>query len=309
MYGAGARWERIAPLPVPNGGFVAGEHRGGIAVVGGVTWRGDVKIWLDGLWHYDPARNTWSETGRLPQPLAYPVSGATGNGLWFAGGSSGETTHRTLWRLDEGGLPRAVATLEGGFVHAAGTILDDFLYVVGGTDDQAHVERTTNAFVAIDVRTGAMKRLPDYPEPGMITGTAAAAGGRLHVFGGARWVAAKKAVENHAAAYAYDPATNQWQRLPSLPHPGRGFAALPLDDRHILVAGGYRDDVVEFVPDAYVYDVRSKMYTTTTPLPYAAMVHLVKSGDWLYCLGGEDRKRHRTDSAFRIRWRTLLPVK
>jgi hypothetical protein len=35
-------------------------------------------------------------------------------------------------------------------------------------------------------------------------------------------------------------------------------------------------------------------------------VSLVKSGDWLYCIGGEDRKRHRTDAIYRIRWRELL---
>jgi hypothetical protein len=36
------------------------------------------------------------------------------------------------------------------------------------------------------------------------------------------------------------------------------------------------------------------------------MVTLVKDGEWLYCLGGEDRKRHRTAAAFRIRWASLL---
>jgi hypothetical protein len=35
-------------------------------------------------------------------------------------------------------------------------------------------------------------------------------------------------------------------------------------------------------------------------------VTLIRNGEWLYCLGGEDRKRHRTDAVFRIRWQELL---
>ena len=306
---AEARWERVASLPVPNGGFVAGESGGRIMVAGGVTWRDDTKFWLDGIWHYDPARNTWSESGRLSAPLAYPVIGLAGNALWFAGGSSGGSTHRTLWRMDAARPPRSVATLEQGFVNAAGALIGTTLYVVGGTDDQARVDRATNAFYAIDVRTGAMTRLPDYPEPSLITGTAAVADGQLFVFGGARWVAATKAVANHASAHAYSPAANRWERLPPLPHPGRGLSAIALDDGLVLVAGGYRNDEAEFVADAYLFDLQTKTYTPTTPLPYAAMVNLVKSGDCLYCLGGEDRKRHRTAAVFRIRWQTLLAAK
>ena len=299
-------WERLAPLPVPNGGFVTGSSGGRIIVVGGVTWQGDTKIWLDRMWTYDPARNVWSETGRLPAPVAYSVFGDNGSTLWFAGGSSGDATHRTLWRMDAARPPRIVATLEHGFVNAAGGLIGHTLYVAGGTDDQSRIDRITNAFRGIDVRTGAIVQLPDYPEVSLTTATAAAAGGRLFFFGGARWDASSKTVVNHASAHAYSPATNHWDRLPPLPHPGRGLTAVTLDGRHILVAGGYRNDEVEFVSDAFVFDTETHTYTTTTSLPYAAMVSLVKSGEWLYCLGGEDRKRHRTDAAFRIRWASLV---
>ena len=161
-------------------------------------------------------------------------------------------------------------------------------------------------FHAINLTTGAITRLANYPEAGLATGTAATIGDRLYVFGGARWDQAKSTVVNHSAAHVYSTTTKTWTALPPLPHPGRGITAVTLDARHILVAGGYRNDDVEFVRDAYVYDVQTGIYTATTPLPYAAMVALVQSGDWLYCLGGEDRKKHRTDAAYRIRWRELL---
>lgn len=304
--GANATWERLPPLPMPNGGFVASANQGRIVVVGGVTWQGDTKIWLDRIWTYDPERNAWSETGRLPAPVAYSVFGDNGSTLWFAGGSSGDATHRTLWRMDAGRPPQVVAALKQGFVNAAGGLIGHLLYVAGGTDDQARTDRITNAFRGIDVRTGEIMPLPDYPEPNLTTGTAAVAGGRLFFFGGARWDNPTRTVVNFASAHVFSPATNRWDCLPPLPHPGRGLAAITLDERHILVAGGYRNDDVEFVGDAFVFATDARTYTPTTPLPYAAMVTLVKNGEWLYCLGGEDRKRHRSAAAFRIRWASLL---
>ena len=306
---APAAWERLAPLPVPNGGFIAAGSGDRIIAVGGVTWKDDTKIWLNGIWSYDPARNAWSESGPLPAPLAYSVSGSDGATMWFAGGSSGERTQRNLWRIDSGQPPFVVASIDPALVYAAGGLIGTTLYAAGGTDDQAAIERITNRFVGIDVRTGQTTRLPDYPEASLTTGTAAVVGGKLYVFGGARWDPVAKTVVNHASAHVFSPDTNRWERLPPLPHPGRGYTAIALDERRILVAGGYRNDEVEFVRDAYVFDTHARTFTPTLPLPYAAMVTLVRNGEWLYCLGGEDRKRHRTDAAFRIRWQELLPLR
>lgn len=306
---APAAWERLAPLPVGNGGFVGGALGEEIVIAGGTTWQGDSKRWLDGIWAYAPGRNTWREAGRLPAPVAYPTSAQSGDYLWFAGGSSGESTHRTLWRLGLGPAPQQVATLEQGAVYAVGAIIGSKLYMVGGSDDQAAVSRIGNRCQAVDLPTGVVQRLADYPERGLSNAGTAAVGTQLFVFGGGYWDVEKKAVANHRSAHVYDVAHDQWRSLPPLPQPGRGFSAVALDGRHVFIAGGYRNDEVEFVADAYVFDVRNRRYTPTTPLPYAGMVALVKAGEWLYCLGGEDRKRHRTDAVFRIRIAALLPAR
>lgn len=301
-----APWERLAPLPMGNGGFVAAAIEGKIIVAGGTTWQGDTKRWLDQIWAYDPGQNVWREVGRLAAPFAYGTAGTGDGGLWLAGGSSGTSTHRSLWRLEQEFTPRLVARLDWGAVYAAGAVIGTTLYAVGGTDDQAALDRVGNTFVAVDLKTGTTTRLPDYPEAGLTTGTMAAAGGRLFVFGGARWDPAKKTVVNHATAHVYTPAEKRWEALPRLPHPGRGITAVALNDRHILVAGGYRNDAVEFVADAFSFEVQARTYTATTPLPYAGMVSLVRESGWLYCLGGEDRKKHRADAVHRIRWQELL---
>lgn len=299
-------WQRLAPLPVGNGGFVSAALNGEIVIAGGTTWKDDTKSWLDQIWIYDPARNAWRDGGRLPVALAYATTGTDRSSLWFAGGSSGTSTHLVLWKMEPGGAVRRSATLERGFVYGSGAVIGSTLYTVGGSDDQSKLDHITNAFHGINLRTGALTRLPNYPEAGLSTGTAAAIGDRLYVFGGAQWDPAKATVVNHSAAHVYATNAKAWTPLPPLPHPGRGITAVTLDDRHILLAGGYRNDEVEFVRDAFIFDVQTSVYTATGPLPYAAMVALVQSGDWLYCLGGEDRKKHRTDAVHRIRWRELL---
>ena len=80
-----------------------------------------------------------------------------------------------------------------------------------------------------------------------------------------------------------------------------------LDDHRIYIAGGFGGEPEAFHREAFIYDMKTDTYAGASALPYAASVALVKLDDWLYCLGGEDRKKHRTDAAFRIRWKELLP--
>jgi hypothetical protein len=46
--------------------------------------------------------------------------------------------------------------------------------------------------------------------------------------------------------------------------------------------------------------VKSDTYSPAKPLPYAAMVGLVVHDGFVYCLGGEDKMKSRTDQFYRI---------
>lgn len=299
-------WERRAALPVGNGGFVAGMIDGALVVAGGTSWQGEVKHWRDEIWAYAPATDRWDRVGRLPTAVAYPAVGYDGSSLWWVGGSAGDAALPGLWRLGPGLRPERIAPEVIGRVYAVGGVLAGRLLVLGGTDDQAALARLGPGFRAIELATGVSTELPPYPEGGLTGAAAVALGGRWFVFGGARWDAAAKTVVNHDAAHVFDFASRRWRKLPRLPHPGRGLAAVALDERRILIAGGYRNDAVEFVADAVVFDVERDAYRPAPALPYAAMVTLVRDGAWLYCLGGEDRKRHRTDAVLRVEWRQWL---
>ncbi|MGH8018402.1 MAG: Kelch repeat-containing protein [Opitutaceae bacterium] len=300
-------WARVADLPEANGGFVCAAVDGEIVVAGGTNWQADVKLWLDGIWAYNPSRDAWRTFERLESPVAYAAGGNDAGAQCFAGGTSGKYTHRWLWRWELGPSVKRVAAIDAGLVHASGVLVSDKLYTIGGTDDQARLDHSTNAFRAIDLRTGQSERLADYPETGFIVGAAAACGDRIFVFGGARWDATNQQVMNLATANVYTLSTGRWSSLKPLSSSNRGISALALDETHILLAGGFKGDAEGFSSEVCVFEVKGGNYRATRPLPYEAMgMGLVKAGEWLYCMGGEDRRRHRTAVVYRIRWKDLL---
>jgi N-acetylneuraminic acid mutarotase len=300
-----AEWQRMASLPEPNGGFVTGVVDGQIFLAGGTNWEGGSKRWLDRVFTYDPARDAWRERSRLEAPLAYVIAAADADGLWIAGGSSGAATHRALRKVERDFSVRTVATCERGFVYAGGARLGDTLYIVGGSDDQARFDKITNEVHALDLRSGALKRLAELPEPAYGVGATAACGGRVFVFGGYHATGPTDFV-NHASAWRFSPAENRWEPLPPMPAAHRGNTAVALDERHIFVAGGYKHDPEGFTAESFIFDTAEKKYRASKPLPHAGIVGLVQLGEHLYCLAGEDAKAHRTDAVWRIPWRALV---
>ncbi len=301
-----ATWEALSPLPEPNGGFVCGAIGEDVVIAGGTNWKDGSKHWLDRIWVYEPARKAWRAAGRLPVALAYGVTGQTPGAFWFAGGSDGKETHRQLWRMDSKFIVTPVAKIEPRLVYSSGAVLAGKLLAVAGAADQAKVDTLTNAAFSFDLQGGAVQRLTDLPSAGIITGTAAACGGRLFVFSGAHWDGVAKTVVNTAAAFAFSPKSGRWDKLAPVPFAVRGLTAVALDDRHLYLAGGYKNEAEAFTAEAFIFDTQTGTYRPTAPLPYRAMVGLVVAGDWLYCLGGEDRMKHRSDAAYRLRWKSLL---
>jgi N-acetylneuraminic acid mutarotase len=124
-------------------------------------------------------------------------------------------------------------------------------------------------------------------------------GGELFVFAGAKWNPETDGVMNVTGAYAYSVARNQWRELRPCPAAVRGVTAVPLSESTIYLAGGYGPD--GFTDKAVIYDIVRDSYEEAQPLPYAAQVGLVKAGEFIYCVGGEDRMKHRSDAFHRIR--------
>lgn len=295
-----AQWEQLPPLPEPNGGFLGGHHGGQIVIVGGTNWEGGKKNWLSGVYTFAPEQRVWAKRHDMPSPIAYGLGFSHDSDLLLLGGSDGKQTLKIFGHANAGKLtpqdelPSTMVLLSGG-------LIGERMYFVGGTDDAANLAGVTHA--AYSLEKCGLTRLADYPGKPFATAASAVVGEELFVFGGMNYDAEAKLPVNTAEAYAFSPEKNVWRKLASMAAPTRGLTAVTLDDGHIYIAGGYRED---FTAEAVIYDVKADRYRKAVPLPYAAMVGLVKMGDHVYCLGGEDKKQSRTDKFFRIPVAELL---
>lgn len=305
-----ADWEKLPSLPEPNGGFACGIVDGEIVVIGGTNWQSGEKLWLDSVRRFHPGTKTWRTTVKLDSPFAYGPFGSRGvdDTLVVLGGSDGKAPRISLVTIaEEKAETTAIAEFPKQVVLGAGGIIVDRFLVVGGTDDAANIAGMTRRAFCYDLTDKSVKQLPDYPGKPFAISASAVVGEELFVFGGANWDAASETVSNTTACFAYSVGTGQWRRLKPFPLDVRGHAAVALNEHRIYIAGGYGDEPAGFLDQAFIYDLRTDSYAEAKPLPYAASAGLVVLDGYLYCIGGEDRMKSRSDSFWRIRLEKLLP--
>jgi hypothetical protein len=117
---------------------------------------------------------------------------------------------------------------------------------------------------------------------------ATAAAGAIFLFGGA----SGDPIRNRDDAFSFDLRTQSWQCLRPLPEPMRGAAAVALDDRHIVLCGGYSS---HFRSDVLIYEIQSDCYFPADPLRFGLMgAEFSLAGNLLIGAGGEDRIASRS---------------
>ena len=301
-------WQKLPPLPESNGGFICADWEGRVLILGGTNWVGDEKKWLAGVHQFDPVGQRWESLSPLAQPLAHALVGSTTSGLVIAGGSTGSSPFKGLLRLEQGQvIVKDSPILASPAVASAGGLVGEELIVVGGTDDVANVAGFRRDTFAWNVRTGEQRVLQPYPGPALGITASVVVGNELLVFGGASWDAAARKVTNLSGAYAFSPGGDRWRDLRVMPCGVRALAAVQLDANRIYLAGGVRNDAEGTTDQAWIYELAEDRYTPAVPLPYRAYVGLVRSGGFVYCLGGEDKGKHRTDAVYRIGVADLVP--
>lgn len=294
-------WQKLPPLPESNGGFICADWEGRVLVLGGTNWVGDEKKWLTGVHLFDPVGQRWESLKPLALPLAHALVGSTPSGLVVAGGSTGSAPFKAQLRLEQGQvIVQDSPILDSPAVASAGGLVGEELIVVGGTDDVANVAGFRRDAFAWNVRTGEQRVLAPYPGPALGITASVVVGDELLVFGGASWDATTHKVSNLSGAFAFSPGRNSWRNLRVMPVGVRALAAVQLDANLIYLAGGVQDDAEGTTDRAWIYELAEDRYTPNVPLPYRAYVGLVVSGGFVYCLGGEDKGKHRTDAVYRV---------
>jgi peroxiredoxin/N-acetylneuraminic acid mutarotase len=194
-------WKALAPLPAKRGAAAAVEVRGKIHVIGGVT----------------------------------TVEGSKAPFFTFMGSCNVLSTNDVYdpatdkW---ESRKPMAVPRN-----HAFAAAVNGKIYVIGGRTGHGFILSATNTDVveeydpANDMWSAPKERMPT-PRSGGGWGTD---GRKIYVAGGE--VTTKELVGAFKAVEAYEPATNSWTTLPSMPMPRHGVAGAVIGNRFYLVSG------------------------------------------------------------------------
>ncbi|MEU6369524.1 kelch repeat-containing protein [Streptomyces sp. NPDC046931] len=168
------------------------------------------------------------------------------------------------------------------------------VYVIGGIiTDPAVGFVTTGRVEVYDTRRDTWSDAAPLPVA-MNHANVAAVGGRIYVLGGLSGGASWQSLRD---SFVYDPRTDRWARLPSMPAGiARGSAAMGVHGSRIYLAGGMRtlvpgpgglQDTMDTVSS---YDVTTGRWEALPSLPQARdHVGGAVVGTTLYVLGGRDR--------------------
>lgn len=241
------RWSEPTATPIGLNHSQAATYRGDLYLAGG---------YLDGeeptneLWRYDPRSDEWTQLPSMVKPRGAAGTAVVGNKLYVAGGaprtfglSSDGSPYGTLEIFDfeterwsEGPdmpVPRH---------HLVAAGLGGKLYVAGGRTglrDRDNDAPPTGEFDRYDPGAERWERLPKMPFASSYPGITTAAGKIVVVGGensshwedGGGWVT--------PTAWAFDPATERWQRLPDLRIERRGMGAASTGGRVYALMGSY----------------------------------------------------------------------
>jgi N-acetylneuraminic acid mutarotase len=252
-------WTKKSPMPRPAhhaalaavngriyafGGFVAPSNT---AIPVGAAWEP-----IADAWEFNPATDAWKPLAPLPGKRGAAVAAEVGGKIYVIGGAatmegSNEPFFtafgpaRVLGTNDvydpatdkwESRNPMSVPRN-----HAFSGAVNGKIYVIGGRTGHGFILSATNTDVVEEYDpVSNMWSLPKERMPTARSGGASGTDGRrIYVAGGevttTELVAAFRAVE------AYDPATNSWTTLPSLPMPRHGLAGAVIGTRFHLVSG------------------------------------------------------------------------
>src|SRR6267378_475347 len=254
---AQAKWVRLAPFPEPAEEILGAAAGGKMYVFAGLA-----PVWkpMGMVWEYDPANDNWKALASLPTKRGSAVAAVVGDKIYVIGGAAnlpGSEAMALMPTVPQGVLGtveeydpaahtwRARSPMPTPRNHAAAGAVNGKIYVIGGRVGAAFIGVASDISVveeydpAMDKWSAPRARMPT-------TRSALGAGtynGRIYVAGGEfqdpHMMATFRSVE------AFDPATNTWSIMPSMPVSRHGLAAGVIGNRLLLVGGDVQSSGTE----------------------------------------------------------------
>jgi Kelch motif len=236
------RWSEPTSLPTGLNHSPAVTYRGDIYLPGGYIEGAEA---TSNFWQYDPRTNRWAKLAPLHQPRGAAAAGVIGDKLYVADGAP-----QTYGIGNPGGPydsleiydfatdswssgPDAPFALH----HSAAAVLDGKLYMAGGRPDP---ESSSDAFFRYDPRAERWEGLPRLPTGPISSVGMVAAGDRVVLIGGDDELGWKDGGGSVSPmAWAFDPKTARWIRLPDLAIERHAFGAAVASNRIYAIGGSY----------------------------------------------------------------------
>ncbi len=265
------KWTKKQPMPRPAHHAALAAANGKIYVMGGFVAPTETALplgaaWqpIDNAWQYDPATDAWKSLPPLPTKRGSAAAVEVGGKIYTIGGATtveGRVLNDSNGRLGDSKDPFFTAfgpsrvlsvnevydpatnkweTRQPMAVprnHAFSGAVNGKIYVIGGRTGQGFILTATNTDVVeeydpiSDSWNVPKERMPT-ARSGGVSGTD---GRRIYVAGGE--VTTQELVGAFRAIEAYDPITNSWSTLPSMPMPRHGAAGAVIGNRLYLVSG------------------------------------------------------------------------
>jgi N-acetylneuraminic acid mutarotase len=253
------KWTKKKPMPQPAHHAALAAANGKIYVMGGFVAPKDTQIptggaWqpIDDAWEYDPAADSWKSLPPLPGTRGSALAAEVDGKIYVIGGVTTVDGSKDPFFTFFG--PARVLTTNDVYDpatnkwqsrkpmsvarnHAFGGAVNGKIYVIGGRTGHGFILSATNTDVVeeyspvSDTWSAPKERMPT-ARSGGAWGTD---GRRIYVAGGE--VTTKELVGAFRAIEAYEPATNTWTTLPSMPMPRHGVAGAVVGNRFHLVSG------------------------------------------------------------------------
>ena len=250
------KWVKKNTMPLLSHHVAFTEYRGKIYAFGGfVLPASGPPAWgpVNNAWEYDPASDQWKALAPMPTARGSPVAVTVNDRIYVIGGAATLTgpkdavVHPTRPHVSVGTVEeydpatntwRTRSSMPTPRNHATAGVVNGKVYVIGGRVGAAFISAgSTNVDVveeydpASDTWGSARARMPS-ARSAMASGVY---NGRIYVTGGEGQDAQR--MYTFRALEAYDPATNQWSILPSMPVSRHGLAGAALGNRLHMVSG------------------------------------------------------------------------
>jgi len=250
------KWTKKKPMALASHHVAFAEYRSKIYAFGGfVLPASGPPAWvpINNAWEYDPATDEWKALAPMPTKRGSPVAAVVGDKIYVIGGAttppgSSETAvhprrpHISLGTVEEYDPAtnswrerRSMPTPRN---HTLAGVVNGKIYVIGGRVGAAFISAgSSNVDVveeydpATDSWGAALAKMPSV-RSAMAGGVY---GGRIYVTGGEGQNA--QMMYTFRALEAFDPASNTWTTLPSMPVSRHGLAGGVVGNRLHMVSG------------------------------------------------------------------------